>query len=268
MSATVPCQPSCCPTVINTQVPGAQGDNGTDGLSGTNAYAITSAPFVIPAVSSAVAVSVNDTSWMVVGEVLVAGVGQFGGSGGPAHFSVAYITSSQGVNLTFLGYAGDASPTTTIGTNSTISPSGNQAALVAPTSAVGSGTAYVMTATRALLALGTTTPSITIPSAGTWLITARARLNYNGATFAAVKAVTIALHRTNNTPIELSNSGAILPIQIVTTYTEDAGTVVITYYYTTTNANDIIQVWGSVSTIPSAGTLDCDNAEIYALKLF
>lgn len=239
-----------------------------DGIDGTSAYSLVTSPFLVPAVSAAVTAFVNSSNWMVVGQEVVAGVGAFGGSGGPATFKVSSILSSQSVSLTFLGYAGDVSPGATIGSKSTIAPAGVLSSLVAPLSVIGAGTNYQLTVTPALIALGTTTPSLTISSAGTWQLHFRAKFNYTGATFAAVQAITAILHRTNNSAGDIANSAGILPTQIVTTYTKDAGTVTCTLPYTTTNANDILQVWASVSTAPSAGSIDCSACELYTLKLF
>ncbi len=268
MPATVPCAPQCCPTTQTVQVPGGEGLPGLNGTNGFNAFSIVSAPFVVPAIGGTVTVAVLDsTQWMVVGEVVVAGAG-IAGSGGPAHFLVSSVPSSLTAVLQFLGYAGDVAAAATIGANSTLSPSGSLSSLSAPLSVVGAGTAYAVTATPALINLGTTDPSLTITSAGTWLLVGRVRFQYNGATFAAVQAATAIFERTNNTPGAISNSGGILPTQIVTTYTKDAGTVTIVLPYTTTNVNDILELWASVSVVPSAGSLDVVNAEIYAQKLF
>lgn len=38
--------------------------------------------------------------------------------------------------------------------------------------------------------------------------------------------------------------------------------------YTTSNKDDIIQVWGSTDVVPTAGSLDAVEASIIATKLF
>jgi len=38
--------------------------------------------------------------------------------------------------------------------------------------------------------------------------------------------------------------------------------------YTTSNNNDIIEVWGDVSVVPTAGSLDAVEASIIATRLY
>jgi hypothetical protein len=77
-----------------------------------------------------------------------------------------------------------------------------------PLSVYAAGTAYQLTASDAALDFGTTDPSLTLTKAGTYLLTARVRLDYNGATFSAVRTATLKLRRTNNTAADLSNGSA------------------------------------------------------------
>src|SRR6185369_1987982 len=81
------------------------------------------------------------------------------------------------------------------------------------------GTAYSLTNTPAALDFGTTDPSLVIDKAGTYLLLARYNLKYNGATFAAARAVTMKLRRTNNTPADLTGGSTVLTTDIVTTKT-------------------------------------------------
>lgn len=130
------------------------------------------------------------------------------------------------------------------------------------------GTAYQLTNTAALLTFGTTSPSLTITSPGTYLILGRVRVDYNGATFAASRTLTLKFRRTNNTAADLTNGSTAFLTDIVTTkvatMTDDELPHVI---YTTQNSNDIIQIFGDVDTVPSAGSLDASEAEIIAIKL-
>lgn len=130
------------------------------------------------------------------------------------------------------------------------------------------GTAYQLTNTAAQLNFGTTDPGITIARPGTYLILARARIDYTGATFAAVRTVTIKLRRTNNTAADLTNGSSVLLTEIITTLTYTAGHVVIPpVIYTTTRNDDIIQIFGSIDVVPSAGSIDATEAEIVAIPL-
>ena len=125
-----------------------------------------------------------------------------------------------------------------------------------------------MTTTPALLDFGTTDPSLTITQPGTYLLLSRAELDYNGATFAASRTVTLKLRRTNNTAADVANSSLAAKTEITTTVTATFGDFVLPpVIYTTTNNNDIIQIFGSVDTGPSAGSLDASSADIVAIRL-
>ncbi len=140
---------------------------------------------------------------------------------------------------------------------------------ISTTTAYASGTAYSLTATPALLAFGTTSPSITLNSAGTYLLKAKVNLKYNGATFAANRTVTLKLRRTNNTAADITNSSTALTTGIVTLITETFAVVELPdVVYTTSNNNDIIEVWGSIDVVPTAGSLDAVEASIIAIKLY
>ncbi len=117
MSATTNCVP-CCSTPQVTNTPGSQGLDGTDGTNGINAFAIVGGGgFVVPAIGSTVAATVDDTSWMVPGQVLIAT--------GPANFLVSGTPpSATSVTLEFLGYPGDVNAGTTIAAGALLSPAG------------------------------------------------------------------------------------------------------------------------------------------------
>lgn len=128
------------------------------------------------------------------------------------------------------------------------------------------GTAYQFTNAAALLDFGTTDPSLTITGAGTYLILSRATLFYNAATFVAPRVVTLKLRRTNNTAADVITT--LLDTDVTTTVSATYGSFVLPpVIYTTTNSDDIIQLFGHVATVPSAGTLDATSAEIVAIRL-
>lgn len=135
--------------------------------------------------------------------------------------------------------------------------------------AYAAGTVYTITATNALLDFGTTDPSITLVTAGTYLITARVTADYEGATFAAVDSISFNLRRTNNTAADVANSTTLIKVPILTTATYTATTMNLpSIIYTTANTNDVIQLWGKVLALPSAGDVKVREASIIAIKLY
>ncbi len=296
MSAAANCGTTCCDAVTVTEIPGSpgtDGDKGDAGTNGINAFTVTTLDFSLPGAPGPIAgfISVGVSSWMSIGQVLI--VNNADDNTEWAHIRVVTIPSATTFTGTWLNYDGDASIGTVFGDGSTVSPSGVQptgptavvnggtgsTTATAARAALGvggaslavyaSGTAYQLTAVSALVNFGTTDPSLTITSAGVWLILARARVDYNGSTFAAVQTGTLKLRRTNNTAADLTNSPGSFLTDIITTlsYTLDVLDLA-PVIYTTTNSNDIIQLWGDVTVIPSAGSLDVSEASIVAIKLF
>ena len=256
MPATSPCNP-CCSDPVVTNVPGTQGAAGTNGTNGVNAYTtVTGVGFVVPAIGSTVTAQLASSAWMVAGQVIV--------TDGPANFRVVSFPDSTSAVLTFLGQSGDVAPGVTIPVGARVSPSG--VGYGPSLSVYASGTAYTVTATPALVDFGTTDPSITITSPGTWLIFSRARYDLNAATFAA-RTVTSLLRRTNNTASDLTNSSTSWLTGTTTTVTSTQFQLIPPILYVTANSNDIIQLWGSVSVLPSAGTLTVTEASIVAIKI-
>ncbi len=299
MSQTSNCSP-CCPDVNITEIPGAPGEpgeNGQDGSNGVNAFTLTTTSAItLPAaagpVTSPAIQTFADTSWMAIGQTLI--ISDPNGTDWGS-FRVLTLPSTTSATLTWLDYPGDATGTTSLAIGSQVSPSGVQP--VGPTavadggtgsttattaraalgvgganlSAYASGTPYQLTATPALLNFGTTDPTLTITSAGVWLILARARIDYTAATFAAVRTGTLKLRRTNNTAADIAASPAGFLTDIITTLTYTLGVIDLQpIIYTTTNTAppDVLELWGSISVVPSAGSLDASEASLVAIKLF
>lgn len=282
-----------CPTPEVVLVPGSPADPCVpcaDGDPGINAFTLTTAGFTIPVFGNNVTIAVGVSSWAGVNQPIFisdpAGV-KF------ASFEVVSIPSSTSLEITPYGYAGDSVNPATLDTGSTVSPSGTQPAgpiaiagggtgsTTATTaraalgvgganlSVYASGTAYQLTNTSALLDFGTTDPTLTITSAGVWLILARARIDYTGATFAAVRTGTLKLRRTNNTAADLANSSGSFLTDIITTLTYTLAVIDLQpIIYTTTNSNDVIELWGDISVVPTAGSIDASEASIVAIKLY
>jgi len=136
----------------------------------------------------------------------------------------------------------------------------NGGRLLTTLSAYAAGTVYALTNTAAALDFGTTDPSITITSAGTWKITAAVQVTYNAATVVAETA-TLKLRRTNNTAADLTSSTIIIDLPVATTLTHTYGIVMLpSVYYTTVNANDVVTIFGNVSAALGAGTIDAAAA--------
>lgn len=138
-----------------------------------------------------------------------------------------------------------------------------------PLTAYAAGTAYALTATSAVVALGTTPATLVLDKAGTYLITSRVNLELAAATFAANRDVTLKLRRTNNTAADVSNSATVVGTGVTTTET---GVLVIAnlpgVLYTTTRTDDSLSIFADVSVIPTAGALNATEANIVAIRLY
>lgn len=265
MSLASSCVPCCDPTAENTQIPGPEGDAGQDGEDGANAFTTTTSPTTLPAIGANVTVAVADSSTFTYGQFVVMGDTVTGA--GPATFQVVGIPTATSLTLKFMGYPSDEVASTIMPTGSTVSPAGEWG-LPAPISTHASGTAYALTNTAAALDFGTTDPSITITAAGTYLLFARVRVDYTGATFAAVRTGTLKLRRTNNTAADITNGSVGFKTDIITTLTYTLGDfTILAIPYTTANSTDIITIFGDISVVPTAGTLDCVEANIVAVRI-
>jgi hypothetical protein len=111
------------------QVPGPRGSTGAagvDGVDGANAFTHASAEFTMPAVGGQVTVSVQDSSWFVVGQIVIVGSdsGNLGDSVAKGYMSVYSIPSSTQVALANLGYDGNAPAGIVFAQGTQISPAG------------------------------------------------------------------------------------------------------------------------------------------------
>lgn len=136
------------------------------------------------------------------------------------------------------------------------------------TTVYAAGTAYQLTNSAAALTFGTTSPSLTLTKPGTYLLLARVRADYNAATFAAVRTLSFKLRRTNNTAADVTGAATSFLTQIITILSFSAGSIVVPpALYTTTRTDDAITIFGSVNTLPTAGTVDVTEAEIIAIPI-
>lgn len=255
---TTPCVP-CCAETQTVNVPGIEGDAGDAGTNGQNAYTVLTAASAVPGVAGgSVTFTVANSQWAVVGQMIVLT--------GPSTYRITALPTSTSITATWQAATGDVAAGTAIASGAGVSPAG--VGVITTLSVYGAGTAYQLTATAAKVDLGTTDPSLTITAAGTYLLLAQFRIDYTGATFAASRSVTMKLRRTNNTAADITNASTSLGTAVVTTFTGTFDTGVIWIpVYVTANANDVIEMWGSVSVVPTAGSLDVVNASIVALKI-
>lgn len=112
-----------CATVETVNVPGSEGDAGLDGVNGVNAFTTTVGQVNVPNPGDSVLVSVENSTWAVIGQIVIVGVGWDGQGSGPAHFRIAGIPSASSLTLEFLNYLGDLATGQPILTGSTVSPS-------------------------------------------------------------------------------------------------------------------------------------------------
>lgn len=257
---------------------------GSDGADGQNAYTITTADFTVPAISGSVAISVGNSQWLTVGQnFFVQGAGYFevASKADSTHVTGTYLDVSDNTNAgnNIVTGAGVSAAGPDLENPLTVSRGGTGSATAtlaraalgaggANTTVYGAGTAYSLTATPAALDFGTTDPAIVIPAVGVWLILARVRVDYTGATFAAVRTGTLKLRRTNNTAADLTSGSFGFKTDIITTLTYTLGEFSKAIIYTTTNTNDAITIFGDISVIPTAGSLDCVEADIIAIRLY
>jgi hypothetical protein len=260
----------CCDTRCSTpeviEVPGPEGDAGTpgtDGTDGVNAYTIVAtSTFVVPAVNANVNITVANSTWMVIGQNLfVEGAG---------YFEVVTLPSDTSVQAKYLDYEVNTHATEVIPVGAGVSPGGTQpaaptVATVAPITAYASGTAYTITASDAAVVFGTTQPSVTLTTAGVWRLSARLKIGYVGATFAAVRTVTLKMRRTNNTASDIASSSSTWATEIITTLTYTGDILTLPdIAYTTANVNDVITLFAIIDVIPTAGSIQIQEASIFA----
>lgn len=294
MSATSPCVP-CCATPQTVNVPGVPGEDGGNGTNGLNAYTVTTQDFVIPALNATVSIFVGNALWLVIGQQVIIGQGTGGALAGPgpALFQVTAIASSGAFTGKFIDALTGGGTGTTISAGAVVSPSGGPQTLplpiasggtgaasvaaaltnlglgYAPTTVYAAGTAYTVLNSQNAVDFGTTDPALVLAVAGTYLLLARLRLDFVGATFTGGEVFTGKLRRTNNTAADVSNatSSAVMPAVTTKTYTQffiDLPPVV----YTTANTNDAIAMYAGLDVSPGAGALKVTEASIVAVKLY
>lgn len=102
--------------------------------------------------------------------------------------------------------------------------------------------------------------------AGRYLIRARARFDANAATFASSRTITSYLYDASAAAL-VANTTKAVKTPVITIQTQTLPAYDADVVYDAANDNAVIQMFTSVSVIPSAGTLTVEEAEIVVLKL-
>ena len=124
------------------------------------------------------------------------------------------------------------------------------------TTAYGAGSAYSLNSTPALLNLGTTPPSISLP-AGEYRFRGCVLLNFSSALIAGGTTATIKLHNTtDNTDYSGSFVTVQLPVVSITPITQTFLLIPLPEIDDITlTGTKTIEIWGSISTGLSSGNL-------------
>lgn len=136
--------------------------------------------------------------------------------------------------------------------------------------ATAAGTAYNLTSTYAKVALGTTSPTVTLPAAGTYAIFTNTKVDYTGLTTLSTGNINLKLRRTNNTPADILGSFS-FPLGVVTLLSSTAADVdVRQFLYTTATSGDVVELWGQVTNTISLGNvqINANGATLTALRLY
>lgn len=242
-----------CPTTQTVNTPGPQGDAGVDGVDGADgapAFSIVAVDFTIAA---SIAVTVDSTAWMAVGQVVVVD--------GPAHFSVASVDSDTVVTLTQLNYPNDI--TGDISSGAIISPSGVMPEIVTTgMSAYSSVDDYTMTTSYALLNFASVDPTVTIATDGTYLVLARVTIRYDTTT---IDAQTIYFKLYKNGTTDIASSETIVKLCNVTGF-KGGQVILLPMMSINLNATDTVAIWGKLSA-SITGTIYATEADIIVLKI-
>lgn len=138
IALTSECCSPACDEVQSISVPGPAGEDGIDGedgAAGVNAFTLTTAQFLMPAEGATASVSVLDTSWMVVGQILYVQTAGYMTVSSLTNATTAVLLNPE--NTASSLYASNAAPTTAIPASSKVGPGGIQGPSGALTGAAG-----------------------------------------------------------------------------------------------------------------------------------
>lgn len=129
------------------------------------------------------------------------------------------------------------------------------------------GTAYTITTTQAAVTGGTTSPTITLPADGTYLLIPNVQVNYVGATFLVARNITYKVRKTSGTPADVTNSSITAQTQIITALSFTAVTPAMPACFYTGTAGDVLSIFVGVDTGPTLGSIQIPAASLVAVKL-
>lgn len=133
---------------------------------------------------------------------------------------------------------------------------------------IGAGTSYTLTNTAAAVVLGTTSPVLVLPAAGTYLINSSIDLDTAGATVVAETA-TVKLRRTNETAADITGGSFTIDLPVMTTLTQTLGRYSLgQVVYSTLNTDDSLTIFANVSATLGAGSIKATGGRIVAVRLY
>lgn len=249
------CNP--CQTVPPVNIPGTPGAQGPAGADGINAFTLTTADFVVPAIGGSVTVLVANSSWATIGQnVFIQGAGTF------------IVTAKPGtgsMTLTYLNYQENTNTGNTVSTGAEVSPGGLQPTLtlLPAVTTYGLGGSQVLNLVSSQL-LGL---SIVLGT-GTYLIFATCRVDFVSATTVASLTLALKLRETANGPADIANAKVNAATGIVSNAQNTLfdGSVPPVVYSAT--AGDTIKLFGSLNGTPYTGNIEAIEASLVAIKLF
>jgi hypothetical protein len=139
-------------------------------------------------------------------------------------------------------------------------------------SAYASGQNYILDTIPSPLEFSEADPCIVIPAPGTWLIMLNAAIDCNKASYSyrMSRDLKLALYRANNNPgyLDLNKAVAYSTIPVIRKFRGTLAHIGCNYIYHTAESDDLIQVYGSVSTLPRRGTIGISPpTSLIAIKL-
>jgi hypothetical protein len=135
-----------------------------------------------------------------------------------------------------------------------------------------SGQNYILDTIPSPLKFSEADPCIVIPAPGDWLIMLNAVIDCNKATYSsrASRDLKLSLYRANNNPcyLDLNKAVAYAKTPVIRNLSGTLANISCQYIYHTANSDDLIQIYGSVSSKPRRGTIGISApTSIIAVKL-